>query len=502
MRRIAAAIGLVILLGLPLTAGLVVEARPFAALRFSILTLATRECPKLFALVQVRNLAGGPVGGLDVSNFSVTDNDASPDSMWIVSAVEGLDIAFLLDTSQSMEDNIIQVADNVEVIVDSLAAAGINPKFCLIYCGGGGRVVLADTCTWDPSPLVDSLRYIVDSQDWGSGHEDEYGAVDLALGLPWRDRTLKVAILMSDEPYQDNGWNLAPEQSEEQRERVISAGLVVHCVSEPNEDPTGCYEALCSESGGYCYSIYDPFSDVADSIIAYVKSTYQVFWISPDRVLRHSVCMAARDIAGNRGERCSTFIADQEPTIEVDPTVCRRDLSCGEEEVSCPIQVTNICSVDVDVQACLTGGDASHFRLDRSSFTIVPQQAETVMLTFTFPSGLGWMDSGTRVDFLTEGCRGYHTSVSVEVERCITVGRAFTPNGDGINDLFTVKVEPVPTRQRLTVYDRWGKQIMSVTAAEWDGRDDSGRELPTGHYFYRFEGDGEILKSGTIALIR
>ena len=90
---------------------------------------------------------------------------------------------------------------------------------------------------------------------------------------------------------------------------------------------------------------------------------------------------------------------------------------------------------------------------------------------------------------------------------------AFTPNGDGQNELFV----PYPYRfidqVEFQVFNRWGALVFETSDPNlnWDGRDSSGNELAEGVYFYacrvferRVDGitqNPEILK-GYIELIR
>ncbi len=89
---------------------------------------------------------------------------------------------------------------------------------------------------------------------------------------------------------------------------------------------------------------------------------------------------------------------------------------------------------------------------------------------------------------------------------------AFTPNGDGQNDIF----HPYPfcfiDRIELSIFNRWGQQVFSTTDPniDWDGTSANGDALATGTYYYTCrvfeqrvtdEGDTEILLSGFIELI-
>ncbi|PHI18117.1 hypothetical protein CEQ90_19600 [Lewinellaceae bacterium SD302] len=92
---------------------------------------------------------------------------------------------------------------------------------------------------------------------------------------------------------------------------------------------------------------------------------------------------------------------------------------------------------------------------------------------------------------------GYDTSfLSVVETKCscnIFIPNSFSPNGDGINDLFRVYDHCENSDieyERLTIYDRWGGVVSkSENRSEpyWDGKTSSGQVLPEGIYIYLIE---------------
>jgi gliding motility-associated-like protein len=64
----------------------------------------------------------------------------------------------------------------------------------------------------------------------------------------------------------------------------------------------------------------------------------------------------------------------------------------------------------------------------------------------------------------------------------IYIPSAFTPNGDGLNDMFGVKGEGIQD-YRLLIYNRWGVVIFESTNAknQWDGKYE-GQPVETGTY--------------------
>lgn len=102
-------------------------------------------------------------------------------------------------------------------------------------------------------------------------------------------------------------------------------------------------------------------------------------------------------------------------------------------------------------------------------------------------------------------------SVAGDFDRaqCVFVPNAFTPNGDGQNDLFYPHFNPsCPiTSIHLTIFDRWGGILYEEddTTTEWNGYVDN-RLLPPGTYIYLLdisyqEGATDRL-SGNVMLVR
>jgi gliding motility-associated-like protein len=64
--------------------------------------------------------------------------------------------------------------------------------------------------------------------------------------------------------------------------------------------------------------------------------------------------------------------------------------------------------------------------------------------------------------------------------------QGISPNGDGVNDRFTIpEIEYYPLN-RLQIFNRWGAEVYTAEPYlnEFDGHDDKGNNLPDGAYFY------------------
>ena len=84
---------------------------------------------------------------------------------------------------------------------------------------------------------------------------------------------------------------------------------------------------------------------------------------------------------------------------------------------------------------------------------------------------------------------------------------AFTPNGDGVNDVLIVAAPVVKTLDCFRVYDRWGRLVFSTTdlRVPWDGTL-YGKPAPGGAYVWMIRatdaGGRTITQRGTFTLIR
>jgi gliding motility-associated-like protein len=77
---------------------------------------------------------------------------------------------------------------------------------------------------------------------------------------------------------------------------------------------------------------------------------------------------------------------------------------------------------------------------------------------------------------------------TVVPEPIVVVPNVFTPNNDGQNDLFKVGGTGIK-ELTIVVYNRWGQVVFETNQinAGWDGRTNSGIEVPEGTYFYVIE---------------
>lgn len=87
----------------------------------------------------------------------------------------------------------------------------------------------------------------------------------------------------------------------------------------------------------------------------------------------------------------------------------------------------------------------------------------------------------------SNGCLDTITKVLV-VNEGILVPNVFTPDGDGVNDVWYIPNSGVE-EYHVTVFDRWGAKVWEATADEirWDGRSLAGQLLTDGTYYYTLD---------------
>ncbi|MHA6250231.1 Ig-like domain-containing protein [Pontibacter sp. CAU 1760] len=102
-----------------------------------------------------------------------------------------------------------------------------------------------------------------------------------------------------------------------------------------------------------------------------------------------------------------------------------------------------------------------------------------------------------------EGCT-FTDEVVVTVLPFISIPNTFTPNRDGINDLWEIENITKYQQCRVKVFNQWGNMVFQSEGYKepWDGRF-NGRELPTATYYYIIElGQNEKPLSGSITIVK
>lgn len=109
------------------------------------------------------------------------------------------------------------------------------------------------------------------------------------------------------------------------------------------------------------------------------------------------------------------------------------------------------------------------------------------------------------------GCPPSSDTIIINVENCepavLIIPNVFTPNGDGMNDFFTIGTTKIVSLN-CVIYNRWGQKLYEFNGIKgfWDGRTTAGVEVPDGTYFFLLnavdEDDEEHFRKGSFSLIR
>lgn len=117
-------------------------------------------------------------------------------------------------------------------------------------------------------------------------------------------------------------------------------------------------------------------------------------------------------------------------------------------------------------------------------YSLTPVASPTEDVTYTLT-----VNSANNCDFAI-------SQVFVRVYKKIIVPNSFSPNNDGVNDLWNIEALTTYPESELSVYDRNGQQVFFSRGygKPWDGRRNNA-DLPAGTYYYVID-----LKNGTSQL--
>lgn len=84
----------------------------------------------------------------------------------------------------------------------------------------------------------------------------------------------------------------------------------------------------------------------------------------------------------------------------------------------------------------------------------------------------------------------------------LTFPTVFTPNNDGMNDVFLIRNFPGANSRKITVHNSSNVKVFEANPYQNDfNKDSNGKELPTGLYRYKLELDSQIYE-GSVQLMR
>jgi len=142
------------------------------------------------------------------------------------------------------------------------------------------------------------------------------------------------------------------------------------------------------------------------------------------------------------------------------------------------MELTNTLEVYLEADPAINGIGTWH-TLEGSG------QFEDINNPNTFVSGLSNGINVFRWNVINPPCLPKYDDVTIHV-LALTIPSGFSPNGDGINDVFEITGIDLFPDVSVEVFNRWGIVVYNSTNYDnsWDGRDNTGQLLPEDTYFY------------------
>jgi gliding motility-associated-like protein len=104
-----------------------------------------------------------------------------------------------------------------------------------------------------------------------------------------------------------------------------------------------------------------------------------------------------------------------------------------------------------------------------------------------------------------EGCGVSTDQVFIRVYKQVKIPNAFSPNGDGINDVWNIESLNTYPEADLQVFNRYGQLVFHSKgySKPWDGTM-NGKPLPVGTYYYEIDLKTDVYPkpSGWVFIIR
>jgi len=136
----------------------------------------------------------------------------------------------------------------------------------------------------------------------------------------------------------------------------------------------------------------------------------------------------------------------------------------------------------------------------------LPAALDTVEIARVItPYATNWHQTNKSHDYIVEvtdafGCVSSST-VIVPADTRLLIPNIFTPNGDGVNDLFEIINLPVGGSHRLIISNRWGKEVFSANNYQ-EGNFWDAEGMPEGIYFYKLDVEGDQTYNGWVEIVR
>ncbi len=261
---------------------------------------------------------------------------------------------------------------------------------------------------------------------------------------------------------------------------------------------TNAYNSLCP--GTYTLFVQDSNIPTPDTVTIYFTIADSIF---KDTVLAKDGCnaLASASIALNGGIAPYSYTILPLGTLQ---SLTLTNLSAGSytflatDNAGCPL--TNTFAVNNYSAISNFSMSATHTKVGATvNFTNLSEYASAFLWDFGNSNTAASYDAAET--YTTQGV--YPVKLVAYIGTCsdtsskwlyitdelwISIPNIFTPNEDGVNDLWTISFIGA-LDMNLQIFNRNGIKLYESngTGVQWDGRTLSGEPLPTGTYFYVLE---------------
>jgi len=258
-----------------------------------------------------------------------------------------------------------------------------------------------------------------------------------------------------------------------------------------------------------------------------ISDTLDVYFAEPFGVTADtSICYGSHvQLLAEHGDAFRWYENGFNPPVTLSCTQCADPVATPEEDIVYTVTGVNIYGCTDTVQVRVRVRPLPNVRILNSDTTII--YGESILLTATGAERYAWMpvsglnDPGSSVTMaapleptvytvagVTDGCFAYDTiRVDVDMRSRLFIPSAFSPNGDGKNDVFRIGSLSFEKVQEFRVFSRWGEEVFHSEYGNsgWDG---TWKGVPQENGVYQYmirigypDGTAKLFK-GTVTLVR
>lgn len=150
-----------------------------------------------------------------------------------------------------------------------------------------------------------------------------------------------------------------------------------------------------------------------------------------------------------------------------------------------------------------------------STLTLSTGNETTTWNTGEVRSGINITKAGTYIATISTTCGSISDTIVITTTNCsgdIWLPNAFSPNGDGVNDVFMVRADVDALIESFVIYNRWGMRVFEATdiapndpTKGWDGKYKSASEqveVYGYHVVAKFKDGSKKILKGNVTLLK